>query len=36
MVATRHAWEETMDRWASLWATWADYGWRRGKGTGEG
>ncbi|MFO7698294.1 MAG: hypothetical protein R6X16_14225 [Anaerolineae bacterium] len=28
MVATRRAWEETMDRWASQWATWADFGWR--------
>lgn len=29
MVGTRRAWEQTMDRWASQWATWADYGWRR-------
>lgn len=29
MVATRRNWERTMDRWASQWATWADYGWRR-------
>ncbi len=28
MVATRRAWEETMDRWASQYATWAE--WRRG------
>ena len=29
MVASRRAWEETMDRWASQYATWAE--WRRGE-----
>ncbi|MHB1317856.1 MAG: hypothetical protein ACYCYF_04460 [Anaerolineae bacterium] len=34
MVATRRAWEQTVDRWASQWATWAD--WRRRQAEDDG
>ena len=31
MVATRRAWDRTLERWASQYATWAE--WRKGQST---